>query len=62
MGLQTILIVLIHRNYEMQILFGKIDLMVDFLGFTHCLDRDLNDKRPGATSDNGFILKKINKN
>jgi hypothetical protein len=28
----------------------------------HCLDWNLNAKRPGATSDNGFILKKINKN
>ena len=24
----------------------------------HCLDRDLNDKRPGASSDNNFIFKK----
>ena len=28
----------------------------------HCLYRDLNDKRPGASSDNNFIFKKINKN
>ena len=27
---------------------------------SHCLDRDLNDKRPGASSDNNFIFKKIN--
>ena len=25
---------------------------------SHCLDRDLNDKRPGASSDNIFIFKK----
>ena len=24
---------------------------------SHCLDLDLNDKRPDATSDNGFIFK-----
>ena len=24
----------------------------------HCLVRDLNDKRPGASSDNNFIFKK----
>ena len=29
---------------------------------THCLDLDVNDKRPGTTSDNGFIFKKVNKN
>ena len=29
---------------------------------THCLYRDLNDKRPGASSDNNFIFKKINEN
>ena len=28
----------------------------------HCLDPDLNDKRPGASSDNNFIFKKINEN
>ena len=28
----------------------------------HCLDLDLNDKRPGATSDNGFIFRKLNEN
>jgi hypothetical protein len=28
----------------------------------HCLDLYLNDKRPGATSDNGFIFLKMNKN
>ena len=31
-------------------------------GETHCLDLDLNDKRPGTTFDNGFIIKKINEN
>ena len=25
----------------------------------HCLDWDLNDKRPGASSENNFILRKI---
>ena len=32
------------------------------LHFSHCLDLDLNDKkRPGATSENGFIFEKMNK-
>ena len=29
---------------------------------SHCLDWDLNDKRPGARSDNNFIFKKRNEN
>ena len=29
---------------------------------THTLHRNLNDKRPGASSDNNFISKKINEN
>jgi hypothetical protein len=27
----------------------------------HCLYQDLNDKRPGTSSDSNFILKKKNK-
>ena len=27
------------------------------MSVTHCLDLDLNGKKPGATSDNGFIYK-----
>ena len=28
---------------------------------THCLDLDLNDQMMGASSDNGFIFKKLMK-
>ena len=31
------------------------------VNIAHCLYRDLNDKRPGACSDNNFIFRKINK-
>ena len=30
--------------------------------YLHCLFRNLNDKRPSASSDNNFVLKKINEN
>ena len=59
-------------NYEPRIYaliwFHSLDMWpateyeVCMLWYTHCLDLDLNDQTTGASSDDGFIFKKINEN
>ena len=39
------------------------NLLVDITNnISHCLDLDLNEQKTGASSDDGFIFKKINNN
>ena len=42
----------------------RFNLSLSMIQFyqAYCLDRDANEKRPGASSDNNFRFKKINKN